>query len=116
MSLREAVEYSLAHSPDLKSSQAEVARRQGFVTTAHSFLMPQVDLSADASRTRFEHGYPFGATPSLLRFDDALYTGSADLKFLAWDFHKTERGTCRHARTGRVRAGDGGPAAAGNRL
>ena len=90
MSLREAVEFALAHSPDLKSAQAEVARRQGLVTTAHSFLMPQVDLSADASRTRFEHGYPLGATPYLLRFDTALYTGTADLKFLAWDFHKTE--------------------------
>jgi outer membrane protein TolC len=90
MSLREAVEYALAHSPDLKSSQAEVARRQGLVTTARSFLMPQVDLSADAARSRYEHGYPFGTTPSVLRFDNALYTGSADLKFLAWDFRKTE--------------------------
>jgi outer membrane protein TolC len=90
MSLREAVEYALAHSPDLKSSQTEVQRRQGLVTTAHSFLMPQVDLNADAARTRYEHGYPFGTTPSVLRFDNALYTGSADLKFLAWDFHKTE--------------------------
>ena len=90
MSLREAVEYALAHSPDLQSSQTEIRRREGAVTTAHSFLLPQVDLSADAARTRFEHGYPFGATPSLLRFDTALYTGTGDLKFLAWDFHKTE--------------------------
>jgi len=90
MSLREAVEYALAHSPDLKSSQTEVQRRQGLVTTAHSFLMPQVDLNADAARTRYEHGYPFGTTPSVLRFDNALYTGSADLKFLVWDFHQTE--------------------------
>ncbi len=89
MSLREAVEYALAHSPDLKSSQVEVARRQGLVTTAHSFLMPQADLTADASRTRYDHGYPFGATPSLLRFDNSLYLGTADLKFLAWDFHAT---------------------------
>ena len=90
MSLREAVNYALEHSPDLKSSQAEVQRREGLVTSARSFLLPQVDVSADASRTRFEHGYPFGATPSLLRFDTALYTGSADLRFLAWDFHRTE--------------------------
>jgi outer membrane protein TolC len=90
MSLREAVNYALEHSPDLKSSQAEVARRQGLVTTAHSFLLPQVNLSADAARSRYEHGYPAGTTPSLLRFDTALYTGSADLRFLAWDFHKTE--------------------------
>lgn len=90
MSLREAVEYALAHSPDLKSSQTEVQRRQGLVTTAHSFLMPQVDLSADAARSRYEHGYPAGTTPSLLRFDTSQYIGVADLKFLAWDFHKTE--------------------------
>jgi outer membrane protein len=90
LSLRDAVEYALAHSPDLKSSQTEVQRRQGLVTTAHSFLMPQVDLSADAARSRYEHGYPAGTTPSLLRFDSAQYAGVADLKFLAWDFHKTE--------------------------
>lgn len=90
MSLREAVEYALAHSPDLKASQTEIQRRQGLVTTAHSFLMPQVDLNAEALRTRYEHGYPFGTTPSVLRFDNALYTGSADLNFLAWDFHKTQ--------------------------
>jgi outer membrane protein TolC len=90
ISLREAVNYALEHSPDLKSSQAEVQRRQGLVTSAHSLLMPQVDLSADASRSRYEHGYPAGAPPSLLRFDTALYTGSADLKLLAWDFHRTD--------------------------
>jgi outer membrane protein TolC len=67
-----------------------VQRRQGLVATARSFLMPQIDVSADASRSRLDHGYPLGATPSLLRFDTALYTGSADVKFLAWDFHRTE--------------------------
>jgi outer membrane protein TolC len=89
MSLRQAVNYALEHSPDLKSSQAEITRRQGLVTTAHSFLMPQADLTADASRTRYDHGYPFGTTPSVLRFDNSLYLGTADLKFLAWDFHAT---------------------------
>jgi outer membrane protein TolC len=89
MSLRQAANYALEHSPDLKSSQVEVARRQGLVTTAHSFLMPQADLTADVSRTRYDHGYPFGTTPSLLRFDNSLYLGTADLKFLAWDFHAT---------------------------
>ena len=104
MSLRQAVDYALAHSPDLKSAQTEVRRREGLVTTAHSFLMPQVDLSADAARSRFEHGYPAGTPPSLLRFDTTLYTGSADLKFLAWDFHKTELELPRRANGWRPRA------------
>ena len=90
MSLREAVTYALAHSPELKASQAEVQRRQGVATSARAGLLPEVDLAADASRTRYEHGYPFGASPSLLRFDTALYTGSADAKWLAWDFRRTE--------------------------
>ena len=90
MSLRDAVNYALEHSPDLKSSQSEVRRREGGVTSAHAGLLPQADLSADVSRTRFEHGYPMGATPSVLRFDTALYTGTADAKWLAWDFRRTE--------------------------
>jgi len=90
MSLRDAVDYALAHSPELQASQAEVQRRQGIVTSSRAALLPQVDLSADASRTRIDHGYPFGASPSLLRFDTALYSGSADARWLAWDFGRTE--------------------------
>lgn len=90
MTLRDAVTYALAHSPDLKASQAEIRRRQGIVTSTRAGLLPQVDLSADASRTRIDHGYPFGAAPTQLRFDTALYTGSADAKWLAWDFGSTQ--------------------------
>ena len=90
MTLRQVVDYALEHSPGLQSAQVEVSRRQGLVTTAHSDLMPQVDLSADATDSRFDRGYPAGTPPSLLRFDTALYTGAAQLKFLIWDFHKTE--------------------------
>ena len=89
MSLRDAVNYALAHSPELKASQAEVQRRQGIATSTRGALLPQVDLSADASRTRFDRGYPVGASPVLLRFDTALYTGSADAKWLVWDFGRT---------------------------
>ena len=51
--------------------------------------MPQIDLAADAAWTHLEHGYPLGATPSTLRFDHALYTGSADARWMVWDFHRT---------------------------
>jgi multidrug efflux system outer membrane protein len=90
MTLPQVVEYALEHSPDLQSAQVEVRRREALVGTAHSDLMPQVELSADAAHSRFEHGYPAGTPPSLLRFDTTLYTAAADLKFLIWDFHKTE--------------------------
>ena len=52
MSLRAAVTYALEHSPDLRRSQVEVSRREGLATTTRSFLMPQLDASADASTTR----------------------------------------------------------------
>jgi len=90
MSLETAVDYALLHSPDLKSAQEEMQRREGLETTAHSFLMPQIDLSADAALSRYEHGYPAGTPPSLLRFDNTMYTAGAYLKFLVWDFRKTE--------------------------
>jgi outer membrane protein TolC len=90
MGLRDAVNYALEHSPDLKAAQTEAQRREGLAATGRSLLMPQIDLGADASRTRLEHGYPSGATPSLLRFDTAVYTGSAEVRLLGWDFHRTE--------------------------
>jgi outer membrane protein len=90
LTLQEAVKYALEHSPELKSDTIEVTRRQALVTVARSPRLPQVDMAADAARSRFERGYPAGTPPALLRFDNTLYTAAAELKFLAWDFHKTE--------------------------
>ncbi|MGQ9635755.1 MAG: TolC family protein [Bryobacteraceae bacterium] len=90
LTLQDAVKYALEHSPDLKSDGVEVTRREGLVTVARSSRMPQLELAADAARLRFEHGYPAGTSPALLRFDNTLYTAAAELKILAWDFHKTE--------------------------
>jgi len=89
MSLRDVVTYALEHAPELKASQAEVRRREGGVTSVRAGLWPQFDLAADAARTHLEHGFPMGATPSMLRFDTELFTGGADAKWLAWDFHRT---------------------------
>lgn len=90
MSLSEAVKYALEHSPELRSANVEIARQEGVATIARASRMPQLDLAADATRSRFERGYPAGTPPSLLRFDNTLYTADAELRFLAWDFHKTE--------------------------
>lgn len=90
LNLSEAVRYALEHSPDLKSVNVEIARQEGVTTIARSSRLPQLDLAADAARSRFERGYPAGTPPALLRFDNTLYIASADLRFLVWDFHKTE--------------------------
>lgn len=90
MSLTDAVIYALDHSPELQSASMEITRREGLTTIVRSSRFPQLDLAADAARSRFERGYPAGAPPALLRFDNTLYTAVAELKFLAWDFHKTE--------------------------
>lgn len=89
LTLQQAVAYALEHSPDLKSAVAETTKRQGNVTTARSALLPELDLAGDFARTRLEHGYPGGTTPSLLRFARTTYSASADLHMLAWDFQKT---------------------------
>lgn len=90
MTLSETVRYALEHSPKLASAGVETDRRQALAAAARSPLLPQVDLSASAAASRFDRGYPAGAPPSLLRFDQVLFAGGADLRWLAWDFRKTE--------------------------
>jgi len=89
LTLKQAVEYALQHSPDLKIAIVEITKRQGNVTTARSALLPELDVAGDVGRSRLEHGYPAGAPPSLSRFAQTTYSASADLRMLAWDFQKT---------------------------
>lgn len=90
MTLPEAVRYALEHSPKLAAARTEAERRTALADAARAPLLPQADLAASASVSRFDRGYPAGAPPSLLRFDQALFTGGAELRWLAWDFRKTE--------------------------
>ncbi|MGA8043510.1 MAG: TolC family protein [Terracidiphilus sp.] len=90
LTLPQAVAYALEHSPDLKSAVAETTKRQGNVTTARSALLPELDVAGDLGRSRLQHGYPSGAPPSILRFAQTTYSGSADLHMLAWDFQKSQ--------------------------
>jgi len=90
MTLGDAVRYALEHSPRLAAARTETARRDAAAAAVRSSLLPQADLSGAASVSRFDRGYPAGAPPSLLRFDQTLFTGGADLRWLVWDFRKTE--------------------------
>ena len=90
LALQQAVAYALEHSPDLQSAVAETTKRQGYVTTARSALLPELDVAGDLGRSRLQHGYPGGAAPSILRFAQTTYSGSADLHMLAWDFQKSQ--------------------------
>ena len=89
LTLDQAVQFALQHSPDLQTSTAEIRKQEGNVKSAKSPLFPQVDLLADASRYRFDHGILPGADPRDLRFDNMLYTTGAELHLLVWDFGKT---------------------------
>jgi outer membrane protein TolC len=89
LTLQQAVNYALEHSPDLKTAVAETNKRQGNATTARSALLPELDIAGDFGRSRLEHGYPGGTPPSLLRFAQTTYSANADLHMLAWDFQKT---------------------------
>lgn len=89
LTLDEAVQFALGHSPDLQNASAEIRRREGVAKTARSPLLPQVDLLADASRDRIDHGVLPGADPRNLHFGTTLYAAGAELHLLAWDFGKT---------------------------
>ncbi len=89
LTLDQAVQFALQHSPDLENASAETQKREGVAKTARSPLLPQVDLLADASRYRVDHGVLPGADPRNLHFDNMLYTTGAELHLLVWDFGKT---------------------------
>ena len=89
LTLHQAIQYALAHSPDLQTATAQVRKQEGNVKSARSPLLPQVDLLADASRYRYDHGILPGADPRNLHFDNMIYTTGAELHFLVWDFGKT---------------------------
>jgi outer membrane protein TolC len=89
LTLDQAVQFALQHSPDLQTSTAEIRKQEGNVKSAKSPLLPQVDLLADASRYRVDHGILPGADPRNLHFDNMIYTTGAELHFLVWDFGKT---------------------------
>ena len=89
LTLHEAIQFALEYSPDLQTAAAEIRKHEGNVKSARSPLLPQVDLLADASRYRYEHGILPGADPRNLHFDNMIYTTGAELHFLVWDFGKT---------------------------
>ena len=89
LTLDQAVQFALQHSPDLQTATAEIQKQEGNAKSAKSPLLPQVDLLADASRYRVDHGILPGADPRNLHFDNMIYTTGAELHFLVWDFGKT---------------------------
>jgi outer membrane protein len=89
LTLQQAIRFALDHSPDLQTATAEIRKQEGNVKSARSPLLPQVDLLADASRYRFDHGILPGADPRNLHFDNMIYTTGAELHLLVWDFGKT---------------------------
>jgi outer membrane protein TolC len=89
LTLDQAVQFALQHSPDLQTASAEVRKREGVAKTDRSPLLPQVDLLADASRSRYDRGILPGVDPLVLHFDNMIYTTGAELHLLVWDFGKT---------------------------
>lgn len=89
MTLDQAVSYALEHSPDLQSAKAETTRREGVATTTRAGLLPQVDVVGDLSHSRYDHAYPMGTSPEVIRFDDTIYAAGVELKTLVWDFGQT---------------------------
>ncbi len=99
MTLQEAVDYALVHSPELAAAAADVKAAEGEKGTARSALLPQIDLSGGISYSRLDHGMIANVAPDVQGFSDTLYQGRASLHQLLWDFgeaYDTYRATKEH--------------------
>ena len=89
MTLDQAIDYALAHNPDLQSTKFETARREGAAKTTRAALLPQIDVFGDISHAGHDHAYPPATAPQVIRFSDTIYMAGAELKVLVWDFQQT---------------------------
>ncbi len=89
LNMNQAIQFALAHSPQLQAAAAEVEKQKGNVTSARSALLPGVNTFMDASRYRYDQGVLPGVDPRFLHFGNAIYTAGANLHLLAFDFQST---------------------------
>ena len=89
MTIEQAVDYALKHSPDLSIAASDVNAARGEQLSARAELLPQVDLVGGVSHSGLDHPVTPGLLPAKVRFSDTLYQGGVQVSQLLWDFGQT---------------------------
>jgi len=89
MTLEQAIDYALQHSPLLHMAQADTEIARGDAESAKASLLPQIDLVGHALYSQEDHPALAGLPPSLARFSDTTYDIGIEVRQLLWDFGQT---------------------------
>jgi TolC family type I secretion outer membrane protein len=89
MTLDQAVEHALQHSPLLHMAQADVGIAQGDAQSAKAGLLPQADLHANLLYSQTDHPVLAGLPPSEARFSDTTCDAGVEVRQMLWDFGQT---------------------------
>lgn len=88
-SLKEAIEYALKNSPDIKSSNAEADIAKGSKVEVRSALLPQVTMNSSYTDYQEEHSIVPGITGTRQAFDNDVISSQAEASLLITDFGKS---------------------------
>jgi len=86
MTLQEAVDYAMAHSPALQVAEADATIAQGQAVSARSGLLPQLNLFGSAAYSDLDQPVLPGLPPAEVRFSDTRYNGGIRVDQLLLDF------------------------------
>jgi len=89
MTLNQAIDYALLHSPMLQISQADALALHGAATSAKAELLPQIGLAGDVLYAQNKSPIRMGASPMEIRFADTTYSLRIEASQLLFDFGKT---------------------------
>ncbi|MGM0577891.1 MAG: efflux RND transporter permease subunit [Myxococcota bacterium] len=86
LTLEQAVEHALEHSPDLEASRADVDRLEGAARSAKAPRWPRLDLDAAGTWSEEPHGLVPGAAGPVQRTDHWLGRTGVSASYLLLDF------------------------------
>jgi len=88
-SLKEAIDYALKNSPDIKSSDAESDIAKGNKMEVRSGLLPQITMNSTYTNYQEKHAIVSGITGTRQAFDNDIISSKAEGSLLLTDFGKS---------------------------
>ena len=87
--LKEAVEYAIKHSPDIKESTANIEKAKGGKVKVRAGLLPQISLNSSYTSYQKEHIIVPGISGTEQRFDNNVISNKAEASLLITDFGRS---------------------------